>query len=421
MEPAATSAVLSIVIPALNEEEAIANTISRCLAARAEIAEAGGLRAVEVIMVNDGSTDRTSEIAHGFAEVKVIDFARNRGYGAAIKEGFREASGSLVGFLDADGTCDPRYFAPMCRIAMEDGADMVLGSRLGPDSKMPGIRRLGNRIYAFLLGVLCGQHVTDTASGMRVVRRSALDLLYPLPDGLHFTPSMSARALFNGLHVVEIPVRYEERVGTSKLRVLQDGVQFLRTIFADVLCYRPERLLLMGFSLCLIFSVLLGTYPLEFYLQHRMIEEWMIYRFVVCSLLGAWGFLLLCATALSWRMADLGRPRRRAAPFWPALIARSFDGKFGLAFIGITTAISLALEYPGISEYFRTGHVTMHWSRAMVGAFGLLIACQSAITYVLLQVLAIWKAQRVDQINPARRPSQPPFKEFEKVGNGPRR
>src|SRR5260370_25555375 len=91
---------LTIVIPALNEEEAIGSTISRCLQAREEIRQAADLDDVEIIVVNDGSTDRTSQIAHGFGEVKVIDFAKNQGYGAAIKEGFHQGTGSVVGFLD---------------------------------------------------------------------------------------------------------------------------------------------------------------------------------------------------------------------------------------------------------------------------------------------------------------------------------
>lgn len=104
---------LTIVIPALNEEEAIGDTISRCLDKSNYIKQEAGLAGVEVIVVSDGSTDRTVEIARGFSEVKVIEFEQNRGYGAAIKEGWRQGSGTLVGFLDADGTCDPSYFADM--------------------------------------------------------------------------------------------------------------------------------------------------------------------------------------------------------------------------------------------------------------------------------------------------------------------
>ena len=146
---------------------------------------------VEIIVVSDGSTDRTAEIAKSYDEIQVIVFPQNRGYGAAIKAGFAQGQGSLVGFLDADGTCDPRFFADLCRDLQESKAEIALGSRLGPESKMPRIRRLGNRIYAFILGLLCGQSVTDTASGMRVLARSALRELYPLPNGLHFTPAMT--------------------------------------------------------------------------------------------------------------------------------------------------------------------------------------------------------------------------------------
>jgi glycosyltransferase involved in cell wall biosynthesis len=108
-------------------------------------------------VVSDKSTDRTVEIAYSLDGVKVIVSEENRGYGAAIKEGFRSGRGTLVGFIDADGTCDPLYFGEMCRAIVEDDYDITLGSRLGPNSKMLRIRRLGNhRIFAARLGILCG-------------------------------------------------------------------------------------------------------------------------------------------------------------------------------------------------------------------------------------------------------------------------
>ena len=126
---------LTIVIPALNEEEAIGGTISRCLAARESIRSAAGVSLIEIIVVSDGSTDRTAEIARSFTDIKVIVFEHNRGYGAAIKEGWRQGSGDLLGFLDADGTCDPQFFGTMARAAISESADVVVGSRLGPDSQ----------------------------------------------------------------------------------------------------------------------------------------------------------------------------------------------------------------------------------------------------------------------------------------------
>jgi glycosyltransferase involved in cell wall biosynthesis len=385
---------LSIVIPALNEEEAIAGTIRRCLEARARIRRAAGLRDVEIIVVSDGSTDRTAEIAQTFSEIKVIVFEKNRGYGAAIKEGFAQSSGTLVGFLDADGTCDPTYFAEMCRIAAKEGAEVVLGSRMGKTSKMPPIRRFGNNIFAALLGLLCGRQVTDTASGMRVIRRSALAKLYPLPDRMHFTPAMSARALMNNLHIVEIPMHYEERIGRSKLNVIKDGFRFLHAIFAAVLCYRPERLFLMGFVLCLTLGTVIAAYPVEFYLRHQCLEEWMIYRFMACFLLGACGQFLLSSTALAHQMATFGPRRNEGGSYWPSIISALFEGKILAVCIGLMLTVAGIFLGAGIVEYVTTGHTTLHWSRLFVGAFGLLMAFHVAVTWILLQVVALWKYER---------------------------
>ena len=398
--PDLDSRTLTIVIPALNEEEAIATTIRRCLAARDDIKRTAGLDHVEITVVSDGSTDRTAAIAREFDDVDVIVFERNRGYGAAIKEGFRRGSGALVGFLDADGTCDPRYFAEMCRVAIEEEAEIVLGSRMGIDSKMPRIRKLGNRLYALLLGLLCGRCVSDTASGMRVLRRSVLPMLYPLPDRLQFTPAMSAKALTNGLRIVEIPMKYEERVGTSKLSVLADGFRFLDAIIEGVLCYRPERLFLLVFSLFLIVGGLMAVYPVEFYWHHRRVDEWMSYRFVACFLLGSAGFLLLCAAVLSNRMAVLGPKRRDGDSFGITLASHLFRG-IPLAIFSIGTLItSVALVWPGIVEYATTRQITLHWSRIIVGAFGMLLVSQTLVTAVLLQLVALWKYQRAQPFSP---------------------
>jgi glycosyltransferase involved in cell wall biosynthesis len=388
------AASLTIVIPALNEQEAIGGTIERCLAAREEIKAAADLAEVELIVVSDGSTDRTAQIARSFADVKVIEFESNRGYGAAIQEGWRRGNGTLLAFLDADGTCDPRHFAEMCRLAVREAADVVLGSRMGPGSRMPRLRRLGNRGYAFLLGFLCGHWVTDTASGMRVVRRDSLRYLLPLPLGLHFTPAMSARALLNNLRVIEVPMSYEERIGRSKLSVLRDGVRFLRAIGAGVLSYSPERPLLAGFVLCALLTAILAVSPVEFYLAHRRLEEWMLYRFVVCYVLASFGLLLLLATALVNRMAALTPRRPEAVGFWPALVAGVFTGRLLQVAVVLLLGVGAFFLWPGIAEYAATRQVSLHWSRLLAGAFSLSAAFQVLVCGLLLNVIAAWSAQR---------------------------
>jgi len=397
--PTSATRTLTIVIPALNEEDAIGDTISRCLEARDQIMRQAELSEVEIIVVSDGSTDRTVEVAKSFDEVKVIVFEVNQGYGAAIKEGWRLGSGTMLGFLDADGTCDPRYFAVLCETAMKEDADIVLGSRLGPNSKMPKVRRFGNRLYALLLGLLCGRAITDTASGMRVVRRRALKYLYPLPDGLHFTPSMSARALLNDLRLVELPMDYSERVGRSKLSVVRDGIRFLQAIFAGVLTYRPEKLLLFAFVLCTVIAVLFAAYPTEFYLQHRRLEEWMIYRFVACYILGSFGLTLLLGTALTSRMSTFGPRRRGANSFWPALVAGILSGTSLFLVLGFLLAAAVFFVWPGIVEFWQTKSTTLHWSRLIAGSFSLFAALQTAVFAFLMEVVSVWRRQ-LEQVAP---------------------
>lgn len=237
---------LLIAIPALNEEEAIAAIIERSLLAKTHILANSPIDDVAITVVSDGSTDRTVEIAGRYLDrINLIVFETNRGYGAAIQEAWQRSDAELLGFLDADGTCDPNFFAPLARALFEANADVVLGCRLNADSQMPPLRRVGNLLFAGLLTSLSGHHVRDTASGMRLVRREAYKKLRPLPDGLHFTPAMSARALLDqqsAIKLIEIDMPYHERTGQSKLKVGKDGLRFLRIILETAALYRPVRL-----------------------------------------------------------------------------------------------------------------------------------------------------------------------------------
>src|SRR5512139_350437 len=117
---------LSVVIPALNEEDGIADIIERVLAVKAPLAEAG-VSDLELIVVDDGSQDRTPEIVAGYPEVVLVKHPVNQGYGAAIKTGFRQAKGDMLAFLDADGTYPPEAYPQLCKPILEDQADVVVG------------------------------------------------------------------------------------------------------------------------------------------------------------------------------------------------------------------------------------------------------------------------------------------------------
>lgn len=241
---------LSVVIPALNEENGIADIVERVLSIKEALAQAG-VAELELIVVDDGSTDRTPEIVAGYTGVVLVKHPVNQGYGAAIKTGFRHARGNLLAFLDADGTYPPEYYPQLCRPILEDGADLVIGSRMaGGDSEMPLVRRIGNTIFATLVSIISNHRVTDSASGQRVIRANILSHLYPLPDGLNFTPVMSTRAMHEHIKVVEVAIPYSERVGRSKLSVVRDGYRFLNSILMTALTYNPVRIFgLAGFGL----------------------------------------------------------------------------------------------------------------------------------------------------------------------------
>ena len=385
---------LTIVIPALDEEEAIGSTVERCLAARQHILEAGSVERVEVIVVSDGSTDRTEEIARGYEEVTVLTFVSNRGYGAAIKAGFDHGSGSLVGFLDADGTCDPRVFAELCRAIRDQEADVAIGSRMGPESEMPRIRAIGNKIFAWMLGILSKQLVGDTASGMRVIRRDRLAELYPLPDGLHFTPAMSARVLIEDrLKLVEVPMSYAERVGRSKLSVVRDGIRFFKVILKASMCFRPARPLLMLAGAAVVLTAVVIASPVALYLREVRLEEWMIYRVLLASLLITGTALLLVAAIVAENISALAYRRPVAASGVTGALGRLFTPRVRLLGGLALVAGSVVVAWPGIVEYLSTGQVFMHWSRAVLAALLLVLAGVLSVTTFLLSMMRLIGAQ----------------------------
>ena len=358
---------LLIAIPALNEETSIESIIQRSLAARDFIIQTSPVTEVEITVVSDGSTDRTVQLAGLYTDrIHLIVFPINRGYGAAIKEAWRQSDADIVGFLDADGTCDPKFFADLCTALESRRADVALGCRLNKDSRMPAVRRLGNLVFATLLSLFSASQVRDTASGMRVVRRKILPKLFPLPDGLQFTPAMSARAMLSSaLNIIEIDMPYEERVGESKLRVGKDGLRFLRVILETAFLYRPSR----PFGILAILFFLMGTLlmvqPTLFYLRHRFVEEWMIYRFLVSNLAGTTACLFGCASVLTGRIARLSLPGEIDSTIQP-LPNRFLRSRWFWAVPGILTLTGLALVTGSLLDLLRTGATYEHWSRYIV-------------------------------------------------------
>jgi glycosyltransferase involved in cell wall biosynthesis len=361
---------LAIIIPALNEEGSIESIIQRCLDAREYIRRNSPVEEVEITVVSDGSTDRTVEIASQYRDrIHLIVFPKNRGYGAAIKEGWMQSDAELLGFLDADGTCEPQLFARLCSELEDSHADLVLGCRLNADSRMPLIRRIGNTLFASLLTLFSHSRVRDTASGMRVVRRGSLDYLFPLPDGLHFTPAMSARAILSSaLRIVEVDMPYQERVGQSKLRVIKDGVRFLRVIMQAAFLYRPSRPLGLLGVVFFLAAWLLMIRPIVYYAGHHAVLEWMIYRFLVSYLLATSAVICVCASYISRRLVHLALMTEMGEG--PAtFLARCFNSRWFWAAPFLLSVAGGLLVLGSFLELLKTGATYEHWSRYIVMTF----------------------------------------------------
>jgi hypothetical protein len=378
---------LTIVIPAYNEEDGIAEIVNRVLAVKEELA-AAGVENLELLVVDDGSRDRTAEIAGQIPGANVIQHQVNKGYGAALKTGFSCAKGELIGFLDADGTYPPEYFPALVK-KISEGYDLVIGSRMaGAASEMPATRRLGNFFFAGLISILGRQRITDSASGMRVFKREVLAKVYPLPDGLNLTPIMSTRALHEEVLMTEIPIPYNERVGRSKLSVVRDGSIYLQSITWTVLTYNPVRILgmmgLVGMAIAaavfigLIFARLSGT-----------------------TELGPWGvvslFAALVSAVIGISIFSLGitfnylvsmfykRPIRQGL-FGKPILKTSIDHHFGwfgssVFIIGlITSIVSVSLSLSGWD-------ITRLWFYMLSSAMMMLVGMELVIYWILLRVL----------------------------------
>ncbi len=370
---------LSVVIPAYNEEHGIDAILERVLAQR-EALLANGVGDLEVIVVDDGSRDGTADRVLAIPGARLVRHTVNQGYGAALKTGFSEARGDLLAFLDADGTYPPEHVPNLCREALERDIDIVIGSRmLSRDSEMPLVRRIGNTIFASLLSLVGARRIWDSASGMRVLKRSALNSLYPLPDGLDFTPAMSTRALYEDLRMVEVPIPYRERVGRSKLNVAKDGLRFFRSIMWTATLYNPLGIFGAVGLLALLSALVLGFPPVLYYLQNRSVPEDSIYRLMAVLVLSAAGVNVLAFALISRAIFNLlpGRRERRSPLPKPLQI--------GLAWIGLLLLLAgVGLMVPSGLEWLQTGHITHHWSYFAAGGTSILTGLQLTTWCVLL-------------------------------------
>tara|TARA_R110002110_G_scaffold91264_2_gene237578 strand:- start:201094 stop:202002 length:909 start_codon:yes stop_codon:yes gene_type:complete len=221
----------SIVIPAKNEEEGLSKLLPRLQALYPD---------AEILVVNDGSTDGTVGVCESFG-VKVISHPYSKGNGAAVKTGARVARGDYLVYMDGDGQHDPEDIEKLL-YRIEEGFDLVVGVRSGLSSQASVARWSANAFYNRFASWMVNRKIPDLTSGFRCVhRKKFLGFLYLLPNGFSY-PTTSTMAFFRaGYSVGFVPITVSQRVGTSHISLVRDGVRFFLIIFKVGTLYSPLK------------------------------------------------------------------------------------------------------------------------------------------------------------------------------------
>ncbi len=224
---------LSIVIPARNEAAAIGKVVALACERYPD---------AQIIVVDDGSTDETAELARN-AGAQVVRHPESLGNGAAVKAGARVATGEIIAFMDGDGQHDPRMFEPLLR-QIDEGYDMAVGARDSGSHANIG-RLFANGLYNGIASMMSGRKILDLTSGFRVARAELFkQFLYLLPNGFSYPTTITMAFLRSGYPVTFVPIIASDRIGKSHIRPIRDGIRFLVIIFKVATLYAPLKIFL---------------------------------------------------------------------------------------------------------------------------------------------------------------------------------
>lgn len=224
---------VSVVIPAFNEEAIVGKVVSEVNAVLA-----GTNYTYEVLVVDDGSEDATSQNAR-VNGARVIRHPYNKGNGAAVKTGIREAQGEVVILMDGDGQHNPQDILRL--LARIPEYDMVVGARRR-DSDTDWYRKWGNTIYNWLASYLTGFKIEDLTSGFRAFRRELMLRFVPLfPNSFSYPTTCTTAFIKAGYNVLFVPVHTRRRVGRSKIKFFRDGMRFFLIIARAIMLFHPLK------------------------------------------------------------------------------------------------------------------------------------------------------------------------------------
>lgn len=326
---------VTVVLPCLNEEEGVGPTVQEALRGLA-LAGVDG----EVLVVDNGSTDRSVELAER-AGARVIRETR-RGYGAAHMAGIRAAHGNVIVMADADGTYDLEGVGRLLR-PLEQGYEMVVGSRLlgkvHKDAMPPLHRYVGTPVITRILRLTTGVAVSDSQSGYRAFWRDEVLALGLRGPGMEYASEMLLRAKKAGWGILDVPSDYHPRLGESKLNTFSDGWRHLKMLMIMsphlFVVFPGAVLALLGLALSTV--SLLAPAGIDFGAFH-----WLpVYLGPMLLILGAQGLILGSLAAARSEVTPEGLRKRLAFLSGPGAVNRLLRNFALVAAVGL--AIDLVL------------------------------------------------------------------------------
>jgi len=252
---------VSLIIPVYNEIQAIKIVLEKLLKVLDSIEDP-----VELIVVDDGSTDGTSNILENFSDrIKIFRHPINRGYGATLKTGIRHAAYPLIAITDADGTYPNEQIPKLVDIFVEGNFDMVVGARTGKNVYIPPLRRPAKWFINKLANYLSEMKIPDLNSGLRLMKKDIIEeFIRILPDGFSFTSTITLAMLTNGYSVKFEEIDYFGRVGKSKIRPIRDTLNFVQLVVRTTMYFNPLKVFIPLSMLLVIFAfiILIGSHYL---------------------------------------------------------------------------------------------------------------------------------------------------------------
>lgn len=246
--------MISIVIPALNEEDSIGGTIAELKTMLA----ANNMGTAEIVVVDDGSTDATAERARAEGAT-IVTNPHNIGYGMSLKRGIEAASNDTIVITDADLTYPADAIPGLVQRYNDKKFDMVVGQRTGENYRESNTKSPLRKLLKFLVEYTTGRDIPDINSGLRVFSRATvMPYFVRLCDTFSFTTSLTLGYMMTGRFVDYQPIDYRARVGKTKVRLVRDALRTLQYIIEAIVYYNPLKI----FMLQAVLLVLLGVFSL---------------------------------------------------------------------------------------------------------------------------------------------------------------